>query len=146
MTADIDNQRLAAIKHKKETEQKFESMIQKEREHRQADNAIWQSRIDDLTQQYKSLVNVTGSYETLRQELRQEMKEERAAYLRSQRRSEDYFLMQLTTMQSVLASHVKTTTATINSLNQSINDIRARLHSMGDQIASYLNSQAHYVR
>ena len=146
MTTDIDNQRLAAINDKKEMEEKFESMITKEREHRREDNRMWQARMDELTEQYKQLVNATGSVAQLRQELRQEMKDERAAYLRSQRRSEDYFLLQLTSMQSVLNSHVKSTSAAITSLSQSINDIRARLHSMGDQIADYLQSQAHYVR
>ena len=145
-TADIDNQRLAALQYQREMEHKFQNMVKREEEYRNHTNQVWQGRMDTLIEQYQSLANATGSFEKLRAEVRQEMKEERSAYLKAQRRSEDYFVMQLTNMQSLLNTHMKSTSATIASLTQSISDIRARLRSMGDQISSYLVTQAQFVK
>ena len=143
---EIDKQRIAAIKHREETERRFRKMIEEGIRHRNLDNAERKAEIKSLVEQYKKLSEMVATTEEVRREMAEEIRREKKAYLASQRRSAKHFQRQLNRMEKIISGHMETTQAAIRTLNLAIEDIRRRLYDMGNQLIVYMQNQAQLIR
>ena len=142
----IDEQRVASLENQKGFVKEYTTMIESNLKYNDDMKVEWKEKFAFMVDEFRSLKNTTANIEEIREDMKEQMRKEKIAYRRSQRKATRHFEKQMARMERLISSHTETTQLTISGLTQAVEDIRRQLRDMSRQLLIYLNNQAKLIK